>query len=325
VIVTFIGTATMLPTWSEEFTYNVRSATKKTRRECGGRLKWDMDRKLSAVIAAMLSTKEMMKSKLRPPFKIHGGKYYLCDWIIGNFPNDYESLVYLEPFCGAASTLMNKNPSKEEAINDLDKSIVNMLRVIRDQCDDFVTCLKKIKYTKDNFNLALQRKEFVDELDAAVNEFIVRRMSRGGLKKAFAWSNRKRGGKPGDENAWETIIRLLPAISKRLEAVYVFNKPALEVLSAFDAPNTLAYVDPPYLPDTRVSTQAYDFEMSADDHIDVADSLRNFKGKVVLSGYPSPLYNRLYKEWRCVKKKIPNHASQQKAKSMKTECLWLNF
>lgn len=249
----------------------------------------------------------------------------MCEWIIQHLPEDHQKLVYIEPYCGAASTLMNKPPSAEEGINDLDSTVSNMLRVIRDQCDEFVACLKKIKYTKENFELAQARSRFVDDLDAAVNEFVVRRMSRGGLKKAFAWSNRTRGGKPGDENAWETIIKMLPAIAKRLESVYIFNKPAIEVLDAFNATNTVVYVDPPYLPETRVSTATYDMEMTVDDHIQLADRLRNYKGKVLLSGYPSPLYNRIFKDWCCVKRKIHNHSSQQKQKSVKTECLWLNY
>lgn len=249
----------------------------------------------------------------------------MCEWIIQHLPEDQQTLVYVEPYCGAASTLMNKPPSTEEAISDLDSSVTNMLKVIRDQCDEFVTCLKKVKYTKENFELAQKRSQFVDELDFAVNEFVVRRMSRGGLKKAFAWSNRTRGGKPGDENAWETIIKMLPAIAKRLERVYIFNKPAIEVLKAFNATNTVVYVDPPYLPETRASNNTYDLEMTVDDHIELADCLRSYKGKILLSGYASPLYNRIFKDWRCVRKKVHNHSSQQKTKTLKTECLWLNY
>ncbi len=165
-------------------------------------------------------------SKIRPAVKCHGGKFYLCHWIIEHFPPDYEKLTYIEPFCGAANTLMNKNIASEEGINDLDPSIVTMLRVIRDQCEDFLEKLKKVKYTQKTFDIAQEQKTITNDLDKAVNEFILRRMSRGGLKKSFAWSKRTRGGKPGDVNAWDTIIKLLPDIAKRLEKVYIFNKTA---------------------------------------------------------------------------------------------------
>lgn len=267
----------------------------------------------------------MGKSKLRPVVKIHGGKFFLCEWVIGNFPDDFENMTYIEPFAGAASTLCNKKPSKEEVISDLDKGIYNILKVVRDDCQEFISRLKKVKYTKETFETALLQTTFDNKIDMALNEFILRRMSRGGLKTAFAWSNRKRGDKPGDQNAWETILKILPIISKRLQYVYILNQPALSVLSAFNDPGTFVYVDPPYLPETRVSTKAYECEMTVDDHLDLAAVLKGFKGKVLLSGYPSPLYNRLFKDWRCAKKKIANHASQQKNKDIKTECLWANY
>jgi DNA adenine methylase len=269
--------------------------------------------------------KKMKMSPIRPPFKIHGGKYYLSKWIISKFPAEYEKMTYIEPFCGAASTLINKKMSVEEAINDIDIGIIKILRTIRDQCGDFVKCLKKIKYTKENFDLASLRNDFADELDAAINEIILRRMSRGGLKKAFSWSKRFRGGKPGDENAWETIITALPIISERLDKVYIFNKNAIDVLKAYNKDDVLTYIDPPYLPDTRNSTNVYQHEMTVNQHIELADYLKTFRGKVCLSGYQSVLYSKMYKNWRVEKKKIANHASQKKHKDTKEEILWLNY
>lgn len=262
---------------------------------------------------------------IRPAFKIHGGKRYLAKWIISHLPLGYETLTYVEPFSGAASVMMNKKPSQEECLNDLDSGIVVIMRVLRDQCEEFIACLKKTKYTKKNFELAISKKEFVSDLDYAVNEFVLRRMSRGGLKAAFAWSERTRGGRPGDENAWTTMHKILPIISERLQSIFILNRPAKDVIKAFNLPSTLLYVDPPYLPDTRQSKEVYQFEMDADDHATLANQLINFKGKVIISGYPSSLYNKLYKGWRCEKKRIANHASQQKHKPVKTECLWMNY
>lgn len=263
--------------------------------------------------------------KLRPLFKIHGGKSYLHTWIINFLPENYTDLEYLEPYAGAASVLLNKLPSKEEIINDIDSGVANLLRIIRDQTEEFLDIIKTISYCKKNFNLALEKKEFTNELEEAVNEFIIRRMSRGGLKETFAWSDRLRGGQPGEINAWKTIIKSIPVIAERLKDVFITNKPAIRVIKAFDDINCLAYIDPPYLHETRVSTQAYQFEMSTADHVELAGVLNNFKGKVIISGYASSLYEKLYKNWRCENKQIANHSSQQKIKPIKTECLWLNY
>jgi DNA adenine methylase len=265
------------------------------------------------------------KTTIRPPFKCHGGKFYLNQWIIAQFPENYETMSYIEPFCGGANVLLHKTPSHEELINDLDSNITLIMQMIRDQLSEFVKQIKKIKYKESTFQAALQKVEFENEMDRAINEFVLRRMSRGGMKKAFAWSNRLRGNQPGDVNAWKTIIDQLPRISDRLQNVYIINRSAIEILKVFDNENALAYIDPPYLPETRESPNVYDFEMSIEKHMELADVLNAFKGKVLISGYPSRLYNRLYKDWKCESKKIANHSSQQKIKATKTELLWRNF
>jgi DNA adenine methylase len=255
--------------------------------------------------------------------KTHGGKFYLSKWIIEHFPENYQEMVYLEPFCSGANVLLNKEPSKDEIINDLDPDIIVLFRIIRDQCTSFLRKVNKIKYKESNFKIALEKKG--DDLCQAINEFVLRRMSRGGLKKTFAWSNRERGGQPGEINSWKTIIKLIPSISERLQKVIILNRSAIQLLKIFDEPQILTYCDPPYLPETRESPDTYQYEMSIDNHIELAEVLNNFKGKALISGYPSRLYSRLYKNWTCEKKQIANHASQQKVKPIKTELLWRNF
>lgn len=265
---------------------------------------------------------------LRPPFKIHGGKRYLYSWIIENFPKDYETMDYIEPFVGAGSVLLNKVPclpTKIEAINDIDPGVIQIFRAVKEECDEFVRILKKIKYSERTFKAALKKKEFPNYMEHAVNEFILRRMSRGGLKRAFGWSERERGGKPGDLNAWETILGILPAISERIRNVHLINRRARVVIDAMNDANALCYCDPPYAPETRTSPNTYEYEMTVEQHEELAESLMRFKGKVIISGYQCPLYNRLYKGWRCVKKTVPNHSSQQKQKDMRTEAIWMNW
>ena len=268
--------------------------------------------------------------KLRPIIKCHGGKHYLNSWVISHFPENYEEFDYVEPFIGGGSVLLNKElPSHNriEVINDVHLGLIQIYRALRDEPKHFIGKLKRIRYTERVFLREANKvdNEFPDYMDQAVNEYVVRRMSRGGLKKAFAWSERTRGGVPGDLNAWNTMLQQLTLIAKRIEEVSIFNKPAVDVLKAFDDDTTFAYCDPPYLHDSRTSTDSYEHEMSTDDHIELSEVLNQYRGKVAISGYPSVLYNRLYKEWNCVKKTIANHSSQQKTKSQKTECLWMNY
>jgi DNA adenine methylase len=263
--------------------------------------------------------------KIRPIVKIHGGKFYMAPFIIEHFPQKYEEMSYFEPFCGGASVLLNKQPSQEEIINDADGKLINLFKIVRDQPKELVAKLKKVKYSEVNFTKAQKEEHAETPMDMAVNEYILRRMSRGGLKKAFAWSDRERGGKPGDVNAWQTMLKLIPTIAKRISNVHILNKSALELIKIFNQESVLLYVDPPYLPETRVSKNAYEYELTEKQHIELASLLSNFKGKVLISGYQSKLYKKLYKGWTSFKKEMPNHASQQKNKPIQVEMLWLNY
>lgn len=261
---------------------------------------------------------------IRPFFKIHGGKRYLCKWIIDNFPPDYEKMNYLEPYCGAASVFLNKKRSLNETINDIDNGVVCIFNTLCSEPEEFATKLRCVKYEEKTFNDALVF-DSRNQLKNAVNEFILRRMSRGGMKKAFAWSNRQRGGKPGDVNAWETALKLIPSIAARLQGVEILNRKAIDVIREYNRENVLLYCDPTYLPETRTSKKVYTFEMTLKDHEELGKELNSFRGKVVLSGYMSTLYGKMYSNWNVATKQVANHSSQQKKKTKKTEVLWFNF
>ena len=315
------------------FVLNV--TTKKCRRRALSMLgpKRDTAHLISAAAsAAYLFTKPMTKKtkkSVRPPFKTHGGKRYLANWIISNFPEDYQTLNYCEPMCAGASVFLNKTSSPQEVINDLDGGVVAIFKALRDEPVELVEKLSKIKYCEESFNEAIEKAdhEYADYMDLAVNEYVLRRMSRGGMRKAFAWSDRKRGGKPGDVNAWETMLETLPKLSERLTGVTILNKSVFDIFKVWDEENCLIYLDPPYLPDTRSegSTEIYKYEMSADDHIHLLAVAKNARAKIIISGYPSPLYNRTLKGWKVRKKNVANNSSQSKKKERRVEVLWMNY
>ena len=129
----------------------------------------------------------------------------------------------------------------------------------------------------------------------------------------------------GDVHSWWTAIEGLPEIVNRLRRVQILNQPAIEAIKKFDHHDALIYADPPYLPATRVARKIYHHEMTDGDHRDLAQALHRCKARVVLSGYPSELYDRLYDDWRRVEFDIANHASATKKKPRMRECLWLNY
>jgi DNA adenine methylase len=267
--------------------------------------------------------------RIRPPVKYHGGKFYLSGWIIENLPKNIG--VYVEPFCGGASVLLNKPKSDVEFLNDIDSDLISLWVVIQKRCNEFITNIHNWPYSEHSFQKA---KNMVVPpnfscnpdvlMDKAIKQYVLCRMSRGGMKRAFAWSKRLRGGKPGDENAWDTMIAHLPLISNRIQSVNITNLPALSILQSHIS-DSFIYLDPPYVKNTRCSTDVYNYEMSDHQHEELLDMCVGSKSKVIISGYQCPLYMDKLKNWNFKSKSIVNHSSQATKKPIKTECLWMNY
>jgi DNA adenine methylase len=208
--------------------------------------------------------------KLRPPVKTHGGKSYLARRIISVMPGHR---VYLEPFLGGGSVLLNRLPADVEVAGDVNDNLVNFWTVLRD--DPLLAWrLEVTPYDRDFFDKSI---EYTDNPDPLVRAwaFVVRnRMSRGGIGKVFSWSDRTRGktrpGGPIPEgvNSWETFIDSLPDVRRRIQRVAFRCSGAIPLIRDHDASDVLIYCDPPYLKATRTAPDVYAHEMSAQDHID---------------------------------------------------------
>lgn len=115
--------------------------------------------------------------------------------------------------------------------------------------------------------------------------------------------------------------KALERISERLKSVIIEHRPATELLDRYDHPDTLFYIDPPYLWETRYKNskyQGYAHEMDNEAHHALLDKIVQLKGKVVMSGYESDLYNQRLSHWR----KLTKATTAMNGKP-RTEVLWI--
>lgn len=258
---------------------------------------------------------------LKPVFKTSTQSSVISKWVIENFPENYEDMTYIEPYGGATNVLINKNKSLIEIFNDIDLSVVKIYQAIRDEPIEYLKRLQKQKFNHETFSKAINQIKTDDYLDAAVNEYIARRMSKNGCKQIFILGKKPKKITKQDMKFWNTSLEELEILAERLKEVYVFNKNAIDVIDAFDGNTTLIYCDPPQLYETHVSKKVYISDMSTDEHIQLAHSLNKSSCKIILRGRNSPLYKRLYKDWNVAK--VTN--LQQKKIKEKKELLWKNF
>lgn len=253
----------------------------------------------------------------KPAFIYTGGKSRIADWVIGHFP---PHVTYVEPYAGAASVLLRKERARLEVLNDLDGDITNFFRVLREHPGRLIRQLQLTPYARDEFLDCVQNPYRGDDVERA-RRFYVRVMqslARIAVNQS-TWRKRNAPHKDRSHYEWRSIEHLW-SVADRLAGVLIDNMPALEIIGYFDSPETLFYIDPPYVGSTRVGGSIrYLNEMSEKDHRELAEALSNIEGLAVVSGYWSPLYAGLYRGWG----QAQRSAVAFKGKRV-TEVLWIS-
>lgn len=266
-----------------------------------------------------------LASPTRPAVRWHGGKWMLAPWIISHFP---PHRVYVEPFGGGGSVLLRKEPSYAEVYNDLDGEIVNLFRVLRGpRADELVRAVALTPFARDEFRLAYDAA--ADDVERArrlaVRSFMGFGSNGHQRKTGFRANSNRSGTTPARD--WSNYPDALALIVQRIKGapgadagIVIENRDAVQVMLAHDGPETLHYADPPYVTATRSDAGAdYAHEMSDEDHAALLDALCALRGMVILSGYPSSLYDDRLRGW----KRVQRAALADNAKP-RTEVLWIN-
>jgi DNA adenine methylase len=265
---------------------------------------------------------------LRSPLKWHGGKHYVAKRIIALMPPHTH---YVEPYAGSLAVLLAKDPEGvSEVVNDLNEDLTNFWMVLQTSSgfERFKRIVEAVPFSEWCWQDAVDYPGR-EPLERAVRFFVHCRQSLAGRMDTFAplSKNRTRRGMNEQAAAWLSAVEGLTEVHARLKRVVILNRPATLVIEQQDGPNTLFYIDPPYLHDTRTSTDTYGpYEMDLDAHSKLVNLLREVKGKVMLSGYQDELYHILeLLGWKRHAFDLPNHAAGGRNKRRMTECVWCNF
>jgi DNA adenine methylase len=268
-----------------------------------------------------LTTLKTPETPTRSVLRYFGGKWQIAPWVIQHLPTQHR--IYVEPFGGAASVMMRKPRSTVEVYNDLDEEISGIFSVLQDpvQCAALVRRLKRTPYSRMEFEQA-----FIQTTDPVVRaqRAIVRAYQSfhhaslfDSSKTTFADALHKTSSPKSRD--WANYPRSLGAVHRRLQGVVIERRDALEVLKVQDSPETLFFVDPPYLPMTRTAA-GYRHELTTTQHITLLDALLKVQGMVVLAGYPSELYDRMLTGWMRVERQHVAAGSRRP----RTEVLWVS-
>lgn len=259
-------------------------------------------------------------------FGWYGGKYNHLNWLLPLLP---ETEHYCEPFGGSAAVLINRPPAPVETYNDLDGEVVNFFKVLRNQKDELIKAIGLTPFSREEFKRAISSNgEKVSDFERARRFFIRARQTRTGMAQVSSegrWAHCllcSRSGMGAAVSRWLGSVEGLSEIAQRLLRVQIENAPAVEVIKRYDSDKTLFYCDPPYPHETRGDSNMYAYEMSDGEHAELAEVLRNVKGKVALSSYDCKLMDELYAGWNKIE--APSKLAHS-VKKPRREILWTNY
>lgn len=273
-------------------------------------------------------------NKCKSPINWYGGKYYMKDTIIELFPKNYKDMCYVEGFGGAGHILLRKERSMVDVYNDLNDGLYTFFKLLRDdeKRDSLISLIQLTPYDRKEFYECRDEWESqVEDLEKARMFYIKTMQSFSGVGQSWSYSKNKsrRGISQAVSKFLGNVDENMIDVIDRLREVQVEHFDIIDLINKYDSENTLFYLDPPYISETRISSKVYDKEMPIEKHAELIERLLDIEGKCILSGYDHDLYNALTDNgWRKINiGEYKNRCGDSDGKKTKTkdEYVWVNY
>lgn len=264
---------------------------------------------------------------MNAPIRYFGGKGTMYKEIIANFPEP-SYRCYIEPFSGTYTVgLHMPYIPPVEIFNDLNKNVYALYKVLRDESmfNEFIKLVELTPYSEDMRYEAKDKlnDDGISDVERAYYFYIFNRFSMNGIG-GFSVNLLVRRNMSKSVSDFLSSVDRMPELHERLKHVIVYNRDALELMDKFNAEDCFLYCDPPYVWSTR-GTQRYDVDQDDEFHKRFVDKCLESKSKLLISGYDSPIYDKLVeKGFNKVKFDVSTTDGNRKPKT-KTEVLWRNY
>lgn len=232
-----------------------------------------------------------------------GGKRQLREMVSLLIPSNISS--YIEPFGGGGWVLFYYHRWADlEVYNDLDNRLVNLFRVVKYHPCELAREMCYLFHSREQFLSLIQNPGETDIQKAARFMFVLSR-SFGGRGKHFGVSYE------GSIKSAGGLIERVDKISKRLDKVIIENLSAMDLIPQYDTENTFFYCDPPYS-----SGAGYEVVSAAKfEHERLRDTLKNIKGRFLLSYDDAPKIRELYKDFNIIETERINGINRKDIKN----------
>jgi DNA adenine methylase len=250
---------------------------------------------------------------MKPPIPRMGGKSRLRKTIISKLP---EHTCYVEPFFGAGWVYFGKEPSKVEVINDIDKELINMFRMIKHHAPEIERMLEYEFSGRDMFEEYKRcTVEYLTEIQRAVRFLYLISQSFASQGGTYGYGTNTR---PSPQIFYKGV---LGDIKERLRNTYIENKSFDDIITRYDRAHTFFFCDPPYY-----ETAGYENTFDEADHLLLRETLSHIKGKFLVTINDHLQVREWYKDFKIEEVKVAySVAKEQKARKEYGELIITNY
>lgn len=242
---------------------------------------------------------------IKTPVSRVGNKTAILHILYALFPLRYNR--FIDVFGGSGSVLLgNPEICPFEVYNDFDRNLANLFRCMKERTmsvirelgfchlnsrEDFIAIRRFFeneqfddKYLSEELRLtqilfpSLEANELTEIRKRITVDYDVRRaaMFLKLLRFSYSSSGKSYASQPFDIRK---LFVLISQLQDRMANVVVENQDFETLIKHYDRPDAFFYLDPPYF-----STEdMYDVGFGEDDHVRLQETLKNIKGKFLLS------------------------------------------
>jgi DNA adenine methylase len=250
---------------------------------------------------------------LKPPINRMGGKSKLRKTIINMLP---KHVCYVELFFGAGWVYFGKEPAKVEVINDIDKELINLFKMIKYHGPEVE---RMIKYEISGRDVFEEYKNYIienlTEINRAVRFLYLLTQSFAGKGGNYGYGTNTR---PKQQIFYTEVLKDL---KERLKNTYVENLSFEKIIDKYDRDYTCFFADPPYF-----ETAGYGNEFGEKEHLLLRDKLINIKGNFILTINDAPKVRSWYKDFNFKEVEVNYSVSRdKKARGKYKELIITNY
>lgn len=250
---------------------------------------------------------------LKPPIARMGGKSKLRKTIIEMIP---KHICYVELFFGAGWVYFGKEPSEVEVINDTDKELINLFKMLKYHAPELERMLQYELSGRDLFNeYKNETIEHLTEIHRAVRFFYLINNSFASKGNDYGYGTTK---KPS-QKIFDTSS--LQDLRNRLKNTYIENLSFEKIIEKYDRPHTFFFCDPPYY-----ETAGYKDKFGDNEQLLLREKLINLKGKFLLTINDHEKVREWYKDFNIKEIEVNYSVSrEQKARGKYKELIITNY